>query len=162
MTLDNIELVFFAVWPTSDWDSVLRWVITTIMHLSLIGQSLNINNVFPTFTRQPDASKPFGAPNDNLYRCQMACSRIWLRFVAKNSCSFHGLWRKGKPGIPEWIYDKEGKLGTYARQGVAAGAHLPTPLLFERAKRPDERADYCLYCSFLPQCKHQILVFTVE
>ena len=26
---------------------------------------------------------------------------------------------------------------------VAAGAHLPTPWLFEPAKRPD-RADYCL------------------
>ena len=31
---------------------------------------------------------------------------------------------------------------------VAAGAHLPTPLLFEPAKRPDDRGDYCLDCSF--------------
>ena len=30
---------------------------------------------------------------------------------------------------------------------VAAGAHLPTPWLFEAAKRPDDRADYCLDCS---------------
>ena len=27
---------------------------------------------------------------------------------------------------------------------VAAGAHIPTPWLFEPAKRPDDRADYCL------------------
>ena len=32
---------------------------------------------------------------------------------------------------------------------VAAGAHLPTPWLFESAKRPDDRADYCLDLSFL-------------
>ena len=29
------------------------------------------------------------------------------------------------------------KLGTYAMKRVAAGAHLPTPWLFELAKRPD-------------------------
>ena len=34
---------------------------------------------------------------------------------------------------------------------VAAGAHLPTPWFFESAKRPHDRADYCLDCSFLPQ-----------
>ena len=32
---------------------------------------------------------------------------------------------------------------------VAAGAHLPTPWLFEPAKCRDDRADYCLDCSFL-------------
>ena len=45
---------------------------------------------------------------------------------------------------------------------VAAGAHLPTPWLFEPGKRPDDTADYCLDCSFLPQCKHRVLVFTLE
>ena len=45
---------------------------------------------------------------------------------------------------------------------VAAGAHLPTPWLFEPAKRPDDRADYFQGCSFLPQWKHQVLVFTLE
>ena len=45
---------------------------------------------------------------------------------------------------------------------VAAGAHLPTPWLFEPVKRPDDRTDYFLGCSFLPQCKHQVLVFTLE
>ena len=42
---------------------------------------------------------------------------------------------------------------------VAAVAHIPTPWLFELAKRPDDRADYCLDCSFLPQWKHQVLDF---
>ena len=36
---------------------------------------------------------------------------------------------------------KKGKLGTYAMKRVTAGAHLPTPWLFEPAKRPDDRAD---------------------
>ena len=35
------------------------------------------------------------------------------------------------------------KLGTNAMKRVAAGAHLPTPWIFEPAKRPDDRADYC-------------------
>ena len=42
---------------------------------------------------------------------------------------------------------------------VAAGAHLQTPWLFEPAKRPDDRADYCLDCSFL--LSPQILVSTL-
>ena len=45
---------------------------------------------------------------------------------------------------------------------VAAGAHLPTPWLFEPAKHTDDRANYCLDCSFLPQWKLQVLVFTLE
>ena len=43
---------------------------------------------------------------------------------------------------------------------VAAGAHLPTPWLFEPAKHPDDRADYCLYFTFVYWCKHQVLVFS--
>ena len=39
---------------------------------------------------------------------------------------------------------KEEMLGAHAMKRVAAGAHLPTPWLFELAKRPDDRADYCL------------------
>ena len=38
----------------------------------------------------------------------------------------------------------KGKLGAHAMKRVAAGVHLPTPRLFELAKRPDDRADYCL------------------
>ena len=41
---------------------------------------------------------------------------------------------------------KKSLMEAYAIKGVAAGAHLPTPWLFER---PDGRADYCLDCSFL-------------
>ena len=44
---------------------------------------------------------------------------------------------------------RKGKFGAYAIKRVAAGAHLPTPWLFESAKRPDDRADYCMDCSFL-------------
>ena len=40
---------------------------------------------------------------------------------------------------------------------AAAGAHLPTPWLFEPPKRPDDRTDYCLDCSFHPWYKHQLL-----
>ena len=54
------------------------------------------------------------------------------------------------------------KLGANAMKRVAAGAHLPTPWLFESAKRPDDKADYCLDCSFLSSCKHLVLAFTVE
>ena len=39
---------------------------------------------------------------------------------------------------------KKGKLGANATKRVAAGAHLPTYWLFEPAKRPDDKADYCL------------------
>ena len=45
---------------------------------------------------------------------------------------------------------------------VAAGAHLSTPWLFEPAKRPNDRADFCLDCSFLPKWKHRVLVFTLD
>ena len=37
-----------------------------------------------------------------------------------------------------------GEVGSYAMKRVAAGAHLPTPSLFEPAKRPDDRADSLL------------------
>ena len=42
------------------------------------------------------------------------------------------------------------KLGANAMEHVAAGAHLPTLWLFERAKHPDDRADYCLERRLLP------------
>ena len=35
-------------------------------------------------------------------------------------------------------------------------------LLFEPAKRPDDRVDCCLYCGFPAQCMKHVLVFTVE
>ena len=36
---------------------------------------------------------------------------------------------------------KKGKLGAYAMKREAAGAHHPTPWVFEPAKLPDNRAD---------------------
>ena len=56
--------------------------------------------------------------------------------------------------------NEKGKLGANAMKRVAASDHLPTTWLFDPAKRPDDRADYCLDWCFLPQCKHQVLVFT--
>ena len=45
---------------------------------------------------------------------------------------------------------------------VAASAHLPTSRIFETAKHPDDRDDYCLDCNFLHQWKHRVRVFTLE
>ena len=42
------------------------------------------------------------------------------------------------------------QVGGTVLKRVAAGAHIPPPWLFEPAKRPDDRADFCLNCSFLP------------
>ena len=47
--------------------------------------------------------------------------------------------------------EEKGKGGANAMKCVAAGAHLPTPWLFEPAKRPDDRADYRRDCSILPK-----------
>ena len=47
-------------------------------------------------------------------------------------------------------------------EGRRRGRSSPDPWLFEPAKRPDDRADYTLDCSFLPQWKHHVLVFTLE
>ena len=54
------------------------------------------------------------------------------------------------------------KVGGKRYETRSRGPRLPTPWLFEPAERPDNRADYCLDCSFLPQCKHHVLVFTLE
>ena len=56
-------------------------------------------------------------------------ARGWWIVIPKNNRD----WR---------IAGKKEKLGTNAMKRVAAGAHLPTPWLFEPAKRPDDRADY--------------------
>ena len=40
------------------------------------------------------------------------------------------------------------KVGTNAIKRVAA--LFTTPWLFDRVKRPDDRGDYCLDCSFIP------------
>ena len=49
--------------------------------------------------------------------------------------------------IKQFLADEEkskGKLGAYAMTRVAAGVHLPTLWLFEPAKYPVDRTDYCL------------------
>ena len=40
--------------------------------------------------------------------------------------------------------EKKGKLGAHAIKRVAASGHPRTPWLFEPAKLPDDKADYCL------------------
>ena len=50
----------------------------------------------------------------------------------------------GGLGEGEFPFLKEAKLGANDKKCVAAGVHLPTPWLFVPAKRPDDRADYCL------------------
>ena len=52
--------------------------------------------------------------------------------------------------LPITLGKEKGKFGANAMKRVAAGAHLSTPWFFEPAKRPGDRADYCLCCSFLP------------
>ena len=41
------------------------------------------------------------------------------------------------------------RLGAYDMKRVAAGAHLPTPWLFEPAKHPNDTVNYCPDCSLL-------------
>ena len=55
----------------------------------------------------------------------------------------------------------KGKLAANAMKRVAADGYLPTPWPFESAERSDDRADYCLDCSFLPQWKDHVIVFTL-
>ena len=68
--------------------------------------------------------------------------------------------------MPDERREEKRKLGANAMKRVAAGAHLPTPWLFEPVKRSDDRANYYLGCSFLPYSNipllHQVLVFTLE
>ena len=54
------------------------------------------------------------------------------------------------------------KVGGKRYEARSHDARLPTPWLFEPAKRPNDRVDYCLDCSFLPLCKHQVVVCTLE
>ena len=61
--------------------------------------------------------------------------------------------------LDEVIQEKE-KLGAYGMKRVDACAHLPTACLFEPAKRQDDRADYCLGCSFLPRNTNEYRVRT--
>ena len=46
-------------------------------------------------------------------------------------------------------------------EATSCGRSSPGSLAFELAKRPNDRADYCLGCSILPKCDHLELVFTV-
>ena len=51
---------------------------------------------------------------------------------------------------------KERKVGGKRYEARSRGRSSPD------TQRPDDRADYCLDCSFLPQWKHWVLVFNLE
>ena len=94
---------------------------------------------------------------NGLRSCQMAFSSSVSQTESTSGAKFFcPCWANGGKILGESVVQtlqlwgrKKGKLGTYAMKRVAAGAHLPKPWLFEPAKRPDDRADYCLGCSFL-------------
>ena len=56
---------------------------------------------------------------------------------------------------------KKEKLGTYAMDRVAAGAHFPTLWLLEPTKRPDD-SRLLLGLQFLPLERSPVTRFTVE
>ena len=56
---------------------------------------------------------------------------------------------------------KKRKVGGIRYEARSRGRSSPDTRLFEPAKRPDDRADYCLDCSILPQWKHRVIVFTL-
>ena len=81
------------------------------------------------------------------------------KIIRKQKDSMKMKWKKDP-----MIDDKKGKrkLGAQAMKRVAAGAQSPDSYAFWAWKRPDDGDDYSLDCSFLPQGKHQVLVFTLE
>ena len=58
-------------------------------------------------------------------------------------------------------YRKKGYFGANAMKRVDAGAHFPTPWVFEPAKCPDDRADYCL-CRPGKMSQISVLMFFVQ
>ena len=73
-------------------------------------------------------------------------SLVALHAPVCNICSIHGgegkLWLVVCVWVVEQRQERKGKLGTNAMERVSAGAHLPTPWLFEPAKRPDDGASF--------------------
>ena len=86
-----------------------------------------------------------------LYGDQFCCLVVNISSLKLNTFVFRFAILLKNNGSLDYIYGSDrmskGKLGTYVMKRVPAGAHLPTPWLFEPAKRPDDRADCCLDCS---------------
>ena len=114
--------------------------------------------------------------NLELSHSEQYCRRLvrkknWDQIITKRGRSFYSL--KFARNIGLWRYSETGEhvhvlhyriavAGANAMKRVAAGAHLLAPWLFEPVKCPEDRSDYCQDCSFLPRCKHQVLVCTLE
>ena len=76
---------------------------------------------------------------------------IKMRSLSKDYLYFTTFRQGGKIELTFALLCCKGrKLGTYSIKRVAASIHLPIAWLFEPGKRPDNRAVYCLDCSFLP------------
>ena len=82
-------------------------------------------------------TRPQGTSGKNTTRDFLMLHSVMLTNIQGQSC-----WVLDE--FPPIVFRKKGKLGAYAMKRVAAGAHLPTPWLFQPAKRPDDTADYCL------------------
>ena len=90
--------------------------------------------------------------------------RTWIMAVGFNAGSWivvgidltaGKFWKIRRPAFIQenTVYESvlgriEEKLGAHAIKRVAARTHLSTLWLFEPAKRPDDRADYCVDCCF--------------
>ena len=61
-----------------------------------------------------------------------------------------------------YVKKKKKVRGTSYKARSRGRASPDTLVFFEPAKHADDRADYCLDCSGLPRCKHQVHVFTLE
>ena len=46
--------------------------------------------------------------------------------------------------LAQYLHDRIENFGAYVMKRVAASAHIQTPWLFEPAKQPNDRTDYCL------------------
>ena len=74
------------------------------------------------------------------------------RLVAVSPCRHVATSRPDRVPVFAALPLTAGKLGPNAMKRVAAGAHLPTPWLFQPAKRPDDRADHSLLKMRYNQC----------
>ena len=87
--------------------------------------------------------------------CQM--SQTWTRRNRRlnRHDDKRGQSFKGQPGLQTTRNKKrKGKIAGIRCEARSRGRSSPTLWIFESAKRPDDRVDYCLDCSSLPQWKH--------
>ena len=86
----------------------------------------------------PDVQEPDLRPRDPIKNHEIRSETVG-RLKTLDQIRDHGT--SSKTMGPDLRPQKK-MLGAYSMKRVAAGAHLPTPWLFEPEKRPDDRADY--------------------